>query len=91
MPESKPIPTSCKILVAEDDKFLSRAYEFKLSKIGCQIILAGDGEDAIKKIKTENPDLVLLDLIMPKKNGFEVLNEMQATPSLKKNPCHHNV
>ncbi len=77
---------ACKILVAEDDKFLSRAYEFKLSGMGCQIIMAGDGEDAIAKIKSEKPDIILLDLIMPKKNGFEVLQEIKANSQTKKIP-----
>lgn len=79
-------PKTCKILVAEDDKFLSRAYEFKLSKMGCQILLAGDGEEAIHKIKAEKPDLVLLDIIMPKKTGFDVLEEMKAASETKNIP-----
>ncbi len=86
MPDAKPKIQSCKILVAEDDKFLSRAYEFKLAKTGCQIILAADGEETMAKVKAEMPDLVLLDLIMPKKNGFDVLEEMKASPKLKNIP-----
>ncbi|MFH1012481.1 MAG: response regulator [Candidatus Peregrinibacteria bacterium] len=74
---------ACKILVAEDDKFLSRAYEFKLRTIGCQIILAHDGEEALDKIKSEKPDLVLLDIIMPKKTGFDVLKEIKSIPELR--------
>lgn len=76
----------CKILVAEDDKFLARAYEFKLSRAGCQIIMAANGEEAINKMKAEKPDLVLLDIIMPKKNGFDILLEIKADPELKAIP-----
>lgn len=78
---------TCKILVAEDDKFLSRAYEFKLRQLGCShIILARDGDEALEKIRGEKPDLVLLDLIMPKKSGFDVLAEIKADPALKEIP-----
>lgn len=82
MPESN----ACKILVAEDDKFLARAYEFKLGKMGYRVILAADGEEAMTKLREDKPDLLLLDLIMPKKNGFEVLAEVKADSKLKDIP-----
>ncbi|MBI5412142.1 response regulator [Candidatus Peregrinibacteria bacterium] len=78
--------SSYKILVAEDDKFLARAYQFKLSKMGCAIILTSDGEETIAKIKSEKPDLVLLDIIMPKKTGFDVLTEMKSAAEVKDIP-----
>ncbi|MEK7552813.1 MAG: response regulator, partial [Patescibacteria group bacterium] len=61
-----------KILLAEDDKFLSVALGDKLTRAGFTVIKAINGEEALDKIKSEAPDLVLLDLIMPRKNGFEV-------------------
>jgi two-component system, OmpR family, alkaline phosphatase synthesis response regulator PhoP len=75
-----------KVLVAEDDKFISRAYQAGLSKTDLEVIIAEDGEDAIQKIKSEKPDLILLDLIMPNKNGFDVLEEIRNNPDLTQAP-----
>ena len=75
-----------KILLAEDDKFISRAYKDGLERAGFNLILASDGEEAVKLIKTEKPDLVLLDVIMPLKNGFEVLEEVKKDPETKDIP-----
>jgi CheY-like chemotaxis protein len=67
-----------KILVVEDDKFLRKVYESKLPKEGFDVVLAVDGVEGLEKLKTEAPDLMLLDLIMPRKSGFEVLEELKA-------------
>jgi DNA-binding response OmpR family regulator len=75
-----------KVLVAEDDKFLIKAYAAKLKKSGLDVILAVNGEEAVQKIKSEQPDIVLLDLVMPKKDGFEVLAEVQAEINKNKMP-----
>jgi len=66
-----------KILVAEDDKFLSKAYAAKLKKSGFEVALAVDGEEAISKARTDKPDVVLLDLVMPKKDGFDALYDLK--------------
>lgn len=66
-----------KILLAEDDEFIVCAYKEYLNQNGFDVIVASDGEETINKIKAEKPDLVLLDLIMPIKNGFEVLEEIR--------------
>ncbi len=65
-----------KILVVEDDKFLKKIYETKLSLEGFLPVIASNGAEGLELIKKEKPDLVLLDLIMPLKTGFEVLDEM---------------
>lgn len=75
-----------KILVAEDDKFLSRAYKAKLTKAGFEVKLASDGAEALETLKTFLPDLILLDLIMPVKDGFAVLTEIKTNPAWKKIP-----
>ncbi|MDD4333094.1 MAG: response regulator [Patescibacteria group bacterium] len=62
-----------KILIVEDEKPLGRALSLKLGKAGYQSDNAYDGEDALTKLKNGKYDLVLLDLVMPKLNGFEVL------------------
>lgn len=65
------------ILIVEDDKFLRELIAQKLVKEGYSISEAVDGEEGIKKIKEEKPDLVLLDLILPGIDGFEVLAKMR--------------
>jgi len=75
-----------KILLAEDDKFISKAYSAGLSHAGFEIIVAFDGEEAIEKTRSAKPDMILLDLMMPKKNGFEVLKEIKADENLKSIP-----
>jgi len=66
-----------KILVVEDDKFLRELIVSKLTKENYIVLTAFDGEEGIKKIKEEKPDLVLLDLILPGIDGFEVLSQMK--------------
>ena len=69
--------TAKKILLVEDDKFISRAYKDGLGRAGFEVSTASDGKEGMEKIQTENPDLVLLDLVLPIKNGFEVLSEIK--------------
>lgn len=75
-----------KILLAEDDKFISRAYTDGFKRAGLEVINAYDGNETLEKAKTEKPDLILLDLIMPEKNGFEALTDIKTDPELKKIP-----
>lgn len=65
------------ILVAEDDHFLASAYKMKLTKAGYDVDIASDGEEAITLISKKIPDLIILDLVMPNKDGFEVLKELK--------------
>lgn len=71
-----------KILLAEDDPFLSSLLKNRFQKEGFDVSLAKDGEETIKFLKSIRPDLVLLDIILPKKSGFEVLEEIKADPKL---------
>lgn len=75
-----------KALIAEDDQFLLKVYETKLAKEGFEVVSAINGEEAVIKIIESNPDIILLDLIMPIKNGFEVLEELNANPQYIKKP-----
>lgn len=75
-----------KILIVEDDKFLRELIARKLTDEGFEIIEAVDGEDGIKKIKEMKPDLVLLDLILPSIDGFEVLSRVKGDASLTSIP-----
>ena len=65
------------ILIIEDDKFLRELFVRKLIKEGFKVSEAIDGEEGLKKIKEEKPDLVLLDLILPGIDGFEILSRLK--------------
>jgi len=77
---------SKKILIAEDDMFIATAYKTKLESADYEVIHATNGEEAMKELAKDPPDLVLLDLLMPVKNGFDVLHEMKEDPALKDIP-----
>jgi CheY-like chemotaxis protein len=75
-----------RILLVEDDRFLRKAAEATLRRHGFSVCTAADGEEALQHIQAETPDLVLLDLIMPKLQGFEVLRLMKQNPATKQIP-----
>lgn len=75
-----------KILIAEDDKFLSKVLSDKFKRKDYDVAVASDGIETINKIKSESPDLILLDLIMPNKNGFEILEEVKVDSNYKDIP-----
>lgn len=66
-----------KILLIEDDPFLVDIYTTGLMKAGYQIEVARDGETGIKKIKEFQPDLLVLDIILPKADGWQILNKLR--------------
>lgn len=70
-----------RILLAEDDRFLRKAAEATLRQNGFVVLAAVDGEEALRLARAEAPDLVLLDLIMPKVQGFEVLRALKQDPA----------
>jgi len=74
------------ILVIEDDKFLRELISRKLTGEGFDVLEAVDGEEGIKKIKEGKPDLVLLDLILPSIDGFEVLTRVRDDPEVSSIP-----
>ena len=75
-----------KILVAEDDKFLANAYRVKFNKAGYEIKIASDGQQAIDSLESFAPDVILLDLMMPVKDGFAVLEELKKNDKWKNIP-----
>jgi DNA-binding response OmpR family regulator len=75
-----------KILIIEDDRFLRELIKMKLEKEKYTVIEAVDGEEGERKIKEEKPDLVLLDLILPGIDGFEVLSRIKEDPALSSIP-----
>ena len=70
-----------RVLLAEDDRFLRKAAEAALKRQGFTVLPAVDGEEALRVARAEIPDIVLLDLIMPKLQGFEVLRALKADPA----------
>lgn len=75
-----------RILVVEDDKFISKAYKAGLEREGFEVIAAVDGKEAIDRLTEGNIDLVLLDLILPIKNGFDVLADIKLNDDFRKIP-----
>lgn len=75
-----------KVLMAEDDKFISLAYKDGLTRAGFEIIIAKDGNEAVQQAKSFMPDIILMDLVMPEKNGFEALEELKKDKATKDIP-----
>ncbi len=75
-----------RILIIEDDHFLSSILKSRLEKEGFTVMQAFDGDDGLVMVRKERPDAVLLDLIMPKVSGFEVLEGISADPELSTIP-----
>ena len=75
-----------KILVAEDEKQIADMIAFKLTNSGHQVIRAQDGEQAMKLAKSDSPDLIMLDAMMPGLGGFEVLRRLKADATLRSVP-----
>ena len=71
------------ILIVEDDRFLERMYSSKLEREGMNVLNASDGEEALAMMRQNIPAVVLLDIIMPKMDGLQVLKEMRASERLK--------
>ncbi len=75
-----------KILLVEDDKFLIRTYGYKLEDSGYEILRLEDGVNVLPVAKEKNPDLILLDIIMPNRNGFDVLRDLKSDKEAKNIP-----
>ena len=82
MPEKK----KKDILVIEDDQFLVKVYMSKLKKEGYDVRIAYDGNEGIAEVEKKKPDIILLDLILPGIDGFEVLEKIKADTKLAKVP-----
>jgi CheY-like chemotaxis protein len=77
---------AARILLAEDDRILRKAGEVSLRKRGYEVIPAVDGAEALAKALEQAPDLVLLDVMMPKMNGFDVLDALKGDPRVRDIP-----
>lgn len=77
---------SAKVLVVEDDNFLVSAYRAKLTKSGFTVEVATDGEEALAKLPGFMPDIIILDVVMPRKDGFATLQEIKQHDEYKNIP-----
>lgn len=77
---------SKKILIIDDEKDLTELLSFRLGNEGFECVTAFDGEDGIEKMKTERPDLVILDLLMPRADGYEVIRRLKGDPATLDTP-----
>jgi len=75
-----------KIFLVEDDAFLLSMYATKFEMEGFKVIMAEDGEKAVRLAQKEIPDIILLDIILPKMNGFEVLTQLKANSATARIP-----
>ena len=73
---------SKRILIADDEQNIVISIEFLLRREGFEVLVASDGEEALAKVRAERPDLVLLDVMMPRMNGFDVCQALRADPDL---------
>ena len=75
-----------KILLVDDDDFVCDLYHLTLSKLGCEVIIAYDGVDGLNKLKSIVPDIILLDLMMPRMSGIDMLDRIKTTDKLAQIP-----
>lgn len=75
-----------KILAVDDEKHIVRLVQVNLERQGYEVVCAHDGKEALQKVEEERPDLVVLDVMMPYMDGFEVLQNMRRNPSTRDIP-----
>lgn len=75
-----------KVLIVEDDQFLARMYKKKFEVAGFEVEVAMDGEDGLLKMRTLKPDIVLMDIMMPKLNGIDAIVQAKSDSQIKDIP-----
>jgi two-component system, OmpR family, alkaline phosphatase synthesis response regulator PhoP len=75
-----------KILAVDDERHIVRLVEVNLARAGYNVVTAFDGREALQKVESEKPDLVVLDVMMPFMDGFEVLRNLKANPETAEIP-----
>jgi DNA-binding response OmpR family regulator len=75
-----------KILLAEDEEHIAKLVSFKLTKEGCEVTIAKDGQEALDRLHEKPWDLLILDVMMPYHDGWSVLKKCRETPALKALP-----
>jgi len=75
-----------KIVIAEDEPILIEMYKLYFERTGYEVLKAGNGRECINFVKKEKPDIILLDILMPKLDGWEVLKQLKTDPETKQIP-----
>ena len=75
-----------KILAVDDERHIVRLVQVNLERAGYEVVTAFDGKEALEKVGTENPDLVVLDVMMPYMDGFEVLQNLRKNQATRELP-----
>ncbi len=75
-----------RVLIAEDDANIVELLSFVLGRDGCAVTAALDGDEALRCLRSAPPDVMILDLMLPKRNGFEVLKAVRSDPALRALP-----
>jgi CheY-like chemotaxis protein len=78
--------TGKRVLLVEDDRFLRRACEASLRQLGLTVTTAADGEEGLRLARSERPDIILLDMLMPKLSGLEVLRALRSDEATRSMP-----
>lgn len=80
------MPRQKKILAVDDERHIVRLVQVNLERAGYQVIAAFDGKEALKKVEADRPDLIVLDVMMPHMDGFEVLKRLKSNDQTKDIP-----
>ena len=75
-----------KLLIAEDEEILAKVLREKFEKEKFTVVIVADGDAVIREVKSSKPDMILLDIILPKKDGLAILKELKASPETDKIP-----
>ncbi|MHB1000247.1 MAG: response regulator transcription factor [Armatimonadota bacterium] len=75
-----------KILAVDDEKHIVKLVQVNLERQGYEVVTANDGKEALQKVEEENPDLIVLDVMMPYMDGFEVLQNLRRNPGTRDIP-----
>ena len=75
-----------RVLIAEDDPNIVESLSFVLSRDGFEVFAALDGEEALRRMRNDPPDLMILDVMLPRRNGFEILKLLKSDPALRAIP-----
>ncbi len=75
-----------KILIVDDERYILHILDFSLGAEGYEVITAGDGEQAVERSRSDKPDLIVMDIMMPKMDGFEACKVIKADPDTRDIP-----
>ncbi len=80
------LPKGRKVLVVDDELFVRQLIAIKLGRCGLDVIEATNGLEAIERARSESPDIILMDVMMPKMNGFEACERLKSDPETSRIP-----